>query len=227
MPKSFLEDLHKPFGVSQRDRRNGVTSDFFRFFRSLPFFPCFSVFFRFFSVFFRFLRFLPFFCRFIFRKRRGDTVRETPFVKPRTLTSKNVRVVRVSQMVSCNQTGTRFLLKRPQFSLWGYRFPFRALRSLAGSFLGERCPRPPCCREELFSLPKETRATDKKKIRPLLGGRCGIPGFKRVFVSTTSLESSSGDQQTFLNDLLWVVVVYVFFFPVLLFTCCRNLSCTV
>ena len=45
------------------------------FFRFLPFF----FFFPFSSVFFVFFRFL----RFIFRKKRGDTVRETPFAKRR------------------------------------------------------------------------------------------------------------------------------------------------
>ena len=76
------------------------SSVFFRFFH---FFPVFSVFFRFFpfssvcSVSFLFFsvsfRFLPFFFRSlplssvffrcIFRKKRGDTVLETPFAKPR------------------------------------------------------------------------------------------------------------------------------------------------
>ena len=72
-------------------------SVFFRFccFFGFGFFPFFSVFFRFlpfFSVSFRFFPFssvfFPFssvFFRFIFRKKRGDTVCETPFAKPRTM----------------------------------------------------------------------------------------------------------------------------------------------
>ena len=58
-----------------------IFSVFFRFF--FRFLPFFFRFFPFFSVFFRFFRFFPFFFRFIFRKKRGDTVRETPFAKPR------------------------------------------------------------------------------------------------------------------------------------------------
>ena len=95
-------------GVSQKGSPE-LASDFFLvfFLRFLPFFSVFfscflSVFFRFlpfssvFSFrfsrfllfFFRFLPFFPFssvFFRFIFRekKKRGDTVRETPFAKPR------------------------------------------------------------------------------------------------------------------------------------------------
>ena len=62
-----------------------ISSVFFRF---LPFSSVFlRFFFPFSSVFFRFLPFFLFssvFCfRFIFRKKRGDTVRETPFAKPR------------------------------------------------------------------------------------------------------------------------------------------------
>ena len=49
-----------------KGRRNGVASFFFRFFRFLPFF----FFFSFSSVSFS-------------EKKRGDTVRETPFAKPR------------------------------------------------------------------------------------------------------------------------------------------------
>ena len=75
-------------GFRKRGRRNGVASDFFPFFsRFLPF--C-SVSFRFSSVVFRFLPFFSVlfrFFRFIFRKKkkRGDTVRETPFAKPRVV----------------------------------------------------------------------------------------------------------------------------------------------
>ena len=74
-------------GFRKRGRRNGVASDFFRFF------PFFSVSFRFLSVFFRFFPFFSVFFRFfpfssVFfvsfsEKKRGDTVRETPFAKPR------------------------------------------------------------------------------------------------------------------------------------------------
>ena len=92
------------FGVFEKGVAGTVSlpifSVFFRFlpFSSVffPFFPCFlSVFslfsFRFlpfFSVSFRFFRVLAVFFRFfrfIFRKKRGDTVRETPFAKPRYL----------------------------------------------------------------------------------------------------------------------------------------------
>ena len=49
-------------------------------------FSFFSDFFRFFSLFFPcFLPFFSVFFRFIFRKEWGDTVRETPFAKPREM----------------------------------------------------------------------------------------------------------------------------------------------
>ena len=66
-------------GFRKRGRRNGVASDLFRFF------PFSSVSFRFFLVFFCvvFSRFVPF----CFQKKRGDTVRETPFAKPRLMRS--------------------------------------------------------------------------------------------------------------------------------------------
>ena len=52
----------------------------FRFlFRFLPFFPFLSLFFCFLPFFSVFFRFFPFH----FQKKRGDTVRETPFAKPR------------------------------------------------------------------------------------------------------------------------------------------------
>ena len=85
-------------------RRNGVASDYFRSlpfssfsFRFLPFFSVsifvlFGCFFRapIFSVSSVFFRFFPFSS--IFRKKkRGDTVRETPFAKPRTDVGTGVR----------------------------------------------------------------------------------------------------------------------------------------
>ena len=75
-----------------RCRRNSVASDFFHFFLFLP---CSSVFFRFlpfpffsfFAVFFQVPFFFPFSVFFPFsssqKKKQGDTVRETPFAKPR------------------------------------------------------------------------------------------------------------------------------------------------
>ena len=66
-----------------------IFSVFFRFFpfffRFLPFFSVSFRFFPFLSVFFRFLPFFSVFFRFFpfhFQKKRGDTVRETPFAKP-------------------------------------------------------------------------------------------------------------------------------------------------
>ena len=111
-PKFVVENRRKPqicvrhlrsitlsAGFRKRGRRNGVASDFFRF---LPFFSVFfPFFFRFFpfpvfsflAVFFGF-RFFPFFFPFSFvffrfppfpfqKKKGGDTIRETPFAKPR------------------------------------------------------------------------------------------------------------------------------------------------
>ena len=97
------------------------------FFRFFPFFPCFlSVFslfsFRFFLVFFPFFpcflsvffRFLPFssifsvffrFFRFIFRKKRGDTVRETPFAKPEKSGPNQVRGGRVRKGFGSREVG--------------------------------------------------------------------------------------------------------------------------
>ena len=46
------------------------------------------------------------------------------------------------------------------------------------------------------------------------GGRYGFPGFYRVFVSTTGLESFSFSPEKFPKDFLSVVVVYAFFFSV-------------
>ena len=45
-------------------------------------------------MFFRFFFLFPFssvFSRFVFRKKRGDTVRETPFAKPRSLSFKTMK----------------------------------------------------------------------------------------------------------------------------------------
>ena len=79
------------------------------FFRFLPFS---SVFFRFlplFSVFFLFFCFLPFFSVSFSEKKRGDTVRETPFAKPQDLRPifKNVQTVKTSQRIERN-LGLRF-----------------------------------------------------------------------------------------------------------------------
>ena len=78
-------------GFRKRDRRNGVASDFFPFFSVFfRFLPFSSVFFSFFLVSFPFSSVFPvFFSFFQFnsfskKKNRGDTVRETPFAKPRT-----------------------------------------------------------------------------------------------------------------------------------------------
>ena len=66
-------------GVSQKGSPGRCRFRFFPFssvfFRFFPFLSFFSVFF----VFFVFFRFFPFH----FQKKRGDTVRETPFAKPR------------------------------------------------------------------------------------------------------------------------------------------------
>ena len=78
-PKSwtiFFHQARERHGVSQKGVAGTV---------SLPIFSLFSLFpfsFRFLSVFFRFFPFSSFFpCR--FQKKRGDTVRQTPFAKPR------------------------------------------------------------------------------------------------------------------------------------------------
>ena len=82
-------------GFRKRGRRNGVASDFFRFlsfssvFFRFHFFAFLAVFsgsdfFLFFSVFFRFF-FSPFSSVSFSEKKRGDTVRETPFAKPRKI----------------------------------------------------------------------------------------------------------------------------------------------
>ena len=96
-------------GFRKRGRRNRVASDFFLVFfpfssvfssfsfRFLPFSPrFFLVFFPFsfcfLSVFFRFLPFFPFLSVFSVpfseKKKREDTVCETPFAKPRVLVRK-------------------------------------------------------------------------------------------------------------------------------------------
>ena len=72
-------------GFRKRGRRNGVASDFFRFLRFssvlFRFFPFLSVFsFRFLPFLSVFFRFFPFHSQ---KKKRGDTVRETPSAKPR------------------------------------------------------------------------------------------------------------------------------------------------
>ena len=94
-----LQQRRSCIGISQkgspeRFRFLPISSVFFRYFSAffrfsvssffiLPFWLFF--FFRgpIFSLFFLFLPFFAVFSRFIFRKKRGDTVCETPFVKPR------------------------------------------------------------------------------------------------------------------------------------------------
>ena len=71
-------------GISlKRARRNGVASDFSVFFRFFRFHFSPFCWFRFFAFFFRFLPFFPFSSVSYSEKKRGDTVRETPFAKPR------------------------------------------------------------------------------------------------------------------------------------------------
>ena len=84
----LLSPVHLPKSGFRKRGRKGVASDFFQFssalFRFFLFSSVFSVsIFFLFGCFFRLPIFSVFF-RFIFRKkRRGDTVRETPIAKPR------------------------------------------------------------------------------------------------------------------------------------------------
>ena len=115
-------------GFRKRGLQNGVASDFF---------SVFSVFFRFlfFAVFFgsRFFCFLPFFfflffrfLPFIFITNRGDTVRETPFAKPRGVGVENSSPPRKFVPSFRNPLKTNFVPKmsrelcRDAFHLWGF-----------------------------------------------------------------------------------------------------------
>ena len=75
------------------------------------------------------------------------------------------------------------------------------------SQLGKRKHTPPCSSAELFFAEKKWGPQRKG-----FGGGCGFPGFYRVSVSTTGLESFLLGQRSSPKDFLSVVVVYAFFF---------------
>ena len=73
--------------------------------------------------------------------------------------------------------------------------------------LGKRKRTPPCSSAELFFAEKNRVHRGNISVVDM-----GFPGFYRVFVSTTGLESFLSDQKSSPKIFLSVVVVYAFFF---------------